>query len=353
MSKYWGNIVEKLMPYTPGEQPKDLDLLKLNTNENPFGPSPRVLNEIKKNCKDHLRLYPDPESLELKKSLAEHHNLSRESVFVSNGSDESLAFIFQALLKKDKPILFPDITYSFYPVYCQLYEIKYEQIPLDQNFNINLDDYLVENGGIIFPNPNAPTGIPKSLKDVEGLLINNNHSVIVVDEAYVDFGTSSAIKLINKYENLIVTQSFSKGRSLAGMRLGCAFANPNLIEALNRIKNSFNSYPIDRLAQTSAIASIADGVYFEENCNKVIEARLYLQEQLKIMEFDILPSGANFIFTKHKNVSGKNLFNELRKNKILVRHFNSPERISNYLRITIGTMNQMHKLVSVIKEIVK
>ena len=300
MSKYWGDIVEKLAPYTPGEQPKDLDLLKLNTNENPFGPSPNVLKEITKNCNGLLRLYPDPESLELRSALASYHNLPEESVFISNGSDESLAFIFLGLLKKNKPVLFPDITYSFYPVYCQLYEIEYKQIPLDQHFNINLDEYLIDNGGIIFPNPNAPTGISKSFKDIEALLVNNKYSVIVIDEAYVDFGTSSAIKLIKKYENLIVTQSFSKGRSLAGMRIGCTFGNPNLIEALNRIKNSFNSYPIDRLAQISAKTSIADEVYFEENCNKVIEARVYLKVHLETMGFEVLPSGANFIFTQHK-----------------------------------------------------
>ena len=352
MSKYWGNIVEKLIPYTPGEQPKDSSLLKLNTNENPYGPSPNVLKEIKNNCNDSLRLYPDPESIKLKKLLAEHHNLPLESVFISNGSDESLAFIFQGLLKKDKPVLFPNITYSFYPVYCQLYEIEYKQIPLDQEFNINLDDYRMENGGVIFPNPNAPTGIPKSIEEIESLLANNN-SVVVIDEAYVDFGTSSAIKLINKYENLIVTQSFSKGRSLAGMRIGCAFGNPSLIEALNRIKNSFNSYPIDRLAQISAISSITDKIYFEDNCNKVIAARAYLEGQLKIIGFEVLPSGANFIFTQHKQKCGENIYDELRKNKILVRHFKSPEKISNFIRITIGTMNQMHKLVSVMKEIVK
>jgi histidinol-phosphate aminotransferase len=353
MSMYWGDIVEKLIPYTPGEQPKDLNLLKLNTNENPYGPSPNVLNKIKNNCNDSLRLYPDPESVELKKLLAEHHNLPLESVFVSNGSDESLAFIFQGLLKKDKPVLFPDITYSFYPVYCQLYEIEYKQIPLDQKFNINLDDYLIENGGIIFPNPNAPTGIPKTLKDIESLLSNNNNSVVVIDEAYVDFGTSSVIKLINRYENLIVTQSFSKGRSLAGMRIGCAFGSPSLIEALNRIKNSFNSYPIDRLAQISAMSSITDKIYFEENCNKVIEARLYLEAQLKSIGFEVMPSGANFIFTQHMQKSGEDIYDELRQNKILVRRFNSPEKISNFIRITIGTMNQMHKLVSVMREIVK
>ncbi len=352
MSKLWGEIVEKLKPYTPGEQPNDLNLLKLNTNENPYGPSPYVLKNIKNKSNDSLRLYPDPESVELKKSLAEYHNLSPESVFVSNGSDESLAFIFQGLLKKDKPVLFPNITYSFYPVYCQLYEIEYRQIPLDQEFNINLDDYRIENGGVIFPNPNAPTGIPKSLKEIESLLSNNN-SVVVIDEAYVDFGTSSAIKLINKYENLIVTQSFSKGRSLAGMRIGCAFSSPCLIEALNRIKNSFNSYPIDRLAQIAAISSITDKIYFEDNCNKVISARAYLEEQLKSIGFEVLPSGANFIFTQHMQKSGENIYDELRKNKILVRHFKSPEKISNFIRITIGTMNQMHKLVSVMKEIVK
>ena len=353
MSKFWGELIKKLEPYTPGEQPKDLNLIKLNTNENPFGPSEMVLSEIKKNCKEYLRLYPDPESTELKKALAKLHNLLPESIFVSNGSDESLAFIFQALLKKNKPILFPDITYSFYPVYCQLYEIDYKKIPLDQNFNINIDDFLIDNGGIIFPNPNAPTGIPKSTEDIENLLTKNKQSIVVIDEAYVDFGTNSVVGLVNDFDNLIVTQSFSKGRSLAGMRIGCAFGNPDLIEALNRIKNSFNSYPIDRLAQIAAITSIFDNNNFKKNCQKVIEARLYLEQQLKKMGFDVLPSGANFVFTKHQSISGKYLYDELRQNQILVRHFNSPERISNYLRITIGTMNQMQKLISVLREILK
>ena len=262
MSKYWSDIVSRLTPYTPGEQPKDKILLKLNTNENPYSPSTKVLDAIKLSVKESLRLYPDPESDDLKETISNYYNLSKANIFVGNGSDEILAFIFQALLKKEDPVLFPDITYSFYPAYCSLYDIKYKRIPLDKELNINLEDYLINNGGIIFPNPNAPTGIPKKLVDIENLLKLNQGSVVVVDEAYVDFGTESAVKLVNQYKNLVITQSFSKSRSLAGIRLGCAFANEDLIEALNRVKNSFNSYPIDRLAQAAGIKAIQDENYF-------------------------------------------------------------------------------------------
>ena len=229
MSKYWSNIVSRLTPYTPGEQPKDKSLLKLNTNENPYSPSTKVLDAIKLSVKESLRLYPDPESNDLKETISNYYGLSKSNIFVGNGSDEILAFIFQALLKKEAPVLFPDITYSFYPAYCSLYDIKYKKIPLDKELNINLEDYLINNGGIIFPNPNAPTGIPKRLVDIENLLQLNRESVVVIDEAYVDFGTESAVKLINQYKNLLITQSFSKSRSLAGMRLGCAFADEDLI----------------------------------------------------------------------------------------------------------------------------
>jgi len=352
MSKYWSDIVSRLTPYTPGEQPKDKILLKLNTNENPYSPSTKVLDAIKLSVKESLRLYPDPESDDLKETISNYYNLLKANIFVGNGSDEILAFIFQALLKKEDPVLFPDITYSFYPAYCSLYDIKYKRIPLDKELNINLEDYLINNGGIIFPNPNAPTGIPKKLVDIENLLKLNQGSVVVVDEAYVDFGTESAVKLVNQYKNLVITQSFSKSRSLAGIRLGCAFANEDLIEALNRVKNSFNSYPIDRLAQVAGIEAIKDENHFNLTRVKIIEARTFLEKELFLMDFEVLPSGANFIFTKHKLKDAIIIFKKLRESGVVVRHFDQSERISQYLRITIGTIEDMQKLISILKAII-
>ena len=352
MSKYWSNIISRLTPYTPGEQPEDKILLKLNTNENPYSPSTKVLDAIKLSVKESLRLYPDPESDYLKETISNYYNLSKANIFVGNGSDEILAFIFQALLKKEDPVLFPDITYSFYPAYCSLYDIKYKRIPLDKELNINLKDYLINNGGIIFPNPNAPTGIPKKLVDIENLLKLNQGSVVVVDEAYVDFGTESAVKLVNQYKNLVITQSFSKSRSLAGIRLGCAFANEDLIEALNRVKNSFNSYPVDRLAQVAGIEAIKDENHFNLTRVKIIEARTFLEKELFLMDFEVLPSGANFIFTKHKLKDAIIIFKKLRESGVVVRHFDQPERISQYLRITIGTIEDMQKLISILKVII-
>ena len=349
MNSYWGDVVKKLTPYEPGEQPKNSLLLKLNTNENPYAPSPKVLKAIKASVKESLRLYPDPESMNLKASIANYYGLEISNIFVGNGSDEILAFIFQALLKKSRPIFFPDITYSFYPVYCNLFDIQYKTIPLDKEFKINFADYRIDNGGIIFPNPNAPTGIPKSLNEIEELLKINKDSVVVVDEAYVDFGTESAVNLVNRYKNLVVTQSMSKSRSLAGMRLGFAFADQGLIEALSRIKNSFNSYPVDRLAQAAGIAAINDEDYFTETRENIIEARTFLEKNLLEMNFKTLPSGANFVFTKHHTMNASEIFKKLRDSGILVRHFNNPDRISQYLRITIGTMKQMKQLISILK----
>jgi histidinol-phosphate aminotransferase len=274
------------------------------------------------------------------------------SIFLGNGSDEILAFIFQGFFKNNLPILLPDITYSFYPAYCSLYDIKYIRIPLDEEFNIDLEDYLIPNGGIIFPNPNAPTGIPKNLVDIENLVKINQDSVVVIDEAYVDFGTESAVELVNQYKNLVITQSFSKSRSLAGMRLGCAFGNEDLIEGLNRIKNSFNSYPIDRLAQIAGIEAIKDENYFNETRDKIIQARIFLEKELLLMGFETLPSGANFIFTKHRLKDAVIIFKKLRESGIIVRHFNEPERISQYLRITIGTQDEMRKFISILKAII-
>lgn len=351
MSKFWSEIVHKLTPYVPGEQPKLTNLVKLNTNENPYGPSPKVIEALKVEAAETLRLYPDPNSDDLKAAIADAYHLTPDQVFVGNGSDEVLAHVFHALLKHDQPLLFPDITYSFYPVYCGLYGISYKTIPLAEDFSINVDDYVQPNGGIIFPNPNAPTGIPLALAQVEKLLQSNSDSVVVVDEAYVDFGTESAVGLINQYSNLLVTHTLSKARSLAGLRVGYAMGSPDLIEALIRVKDSFNSYPIDRFASAGAIAAIQDVDYFVQTCKQVVATREALVASLVKLGFEVLPSGANFIFAKHPAWAGAELTAKLRERGIIVRYFKSPERISPYIRITIGTDEQSKLLMNALSEI--
>ncbi len=342
-----------MTPYVPGEQPKLNNLIKLNTNENPYGPSPKVIEALKLEAADSLRLYPDPNSDKLKAAIAQNFGLQLNQVFVGNGSDEVLAHVFQALLKHDKPLLFPDITYSFYPVYCGLYGIEYESIALDKQFNIDIHDYARPNGGVIFPNPNAPTGIPLALAKIEQLLRQNTHSVVVIDEAYVDFGTESAVNLINTYPNLLVTHTLSKARSLAGLRVGYALGNADLIEALIRVKDSFNSYPIDRFAEAGAVAAMQDTAYFESTCAKVVTTRNVLVNDLQSMDFEVLPSGANFIFAKHKAMDGAVLAERLREHSVIVRHFKKPLRISPYIRITIGTDTQSSSLVQALTAILK
>lgn len=341
-----------LTPYVPGEQPKLANLVKLNTNENPYGPSPKVLEVLRAGVADSLRLYPDPNSDQLKAAIADFHGLQPDQVFVGNGSDEVLAHTFQALLKHDAPLLFPDITYSFYPVYCGLYDIAYETIPLNERFEIQVDDYFRPNGGIIFPNPNAPTGVPLKLTEIERLLKTNTSSVVVIDEAYVDFGTESAVSLIQKYPNLLVTHTLSKARSLAGLRVGYALGHPDLIEGLLRVKDSFNSYPIDSLAAAGAIAAMQDCEYFESSCQKVMATREQLVVAMQKMGFDVLPSGANFIFAKHPAWDGADLAAQLREHGIIIRHFKRPERIAPYLRITIGTDVQNQQLISVLQSLI-
>jgi len=353
MSKFWSDVVHKLTPYVPGEQPKLDNLVKLNTNENPYGPSPKVIEALKLEAADSLRLYPDPNSDKLKAAIAENFDLQSNQVFVGNGSDEVLAHVFQTLLKHDKPLLFPDITYSFYPVYCGLYGIEYETIALDKQFKIDIHDYARPNGGVIFPNPNAPTGIPLALAEIEQLLRQNTHSVVVIDEAYVDFGTESAVKLINTYPNLLVTHTLSKARSLAGLRVGYALGNKDLIQALTRVKDSFNSYPIDRFAEAGAVAAMKDSVYFDETCAKVIATRQQLIKDLQALNFESLPSGANFIFAKHKTMDGAELAAKLREHNIIVRHFKKPSRIAPYIRITIGTDTQSNSLIKALNAILK
>ena len=352
MSQYWSDIVHRLTPYVPGEQPKLQNLVKLNTNENPYGPSPKVIAALQAEAAETLRLYPDPNSDRLKSAIAECHGLQTNQVFVGNGSDEVLAHVFHALFQHEQPLLFPDITYSFYPVYCGLYGIQYEPIALNAQFEINVDDYLRPNGGIIFPNPNAPTGIPLPLAEIERLLKANQDSVVVVDEAYVDFGTESSVQLIQQYPNLLVTHTLSKARSLAGLRVGFALGHPDLIEALIRVKDSFNSYPIDRFAESGAVAAMQDRTYFEQTCAQVIATRTRLVSDLEALGFEVLPSGANFIFAMHPAHAGEELTAKLREQNIIVRHFKKPTRIAPYLRITIGTDAQSERLMNALKSII-
>jgi histidinol-phosphate aminotransferase len=328
--------------------------VKLNTNENPYPPSPGVVSAIRNELGEHaesLRRYPDPTARVLRETVAAHQCLNADQVFAGNGSDEVLATVFQALLKHDKPILFPDVTYSFYPTYARLYDVAYRTIPLDDAFKIRIDDYTQPNGGILFPNPNAPTGHALPLSDIERVVASNPDSVVVVDEAYVDFGAQSAISLISKYPNLLVVHTTSKSRSLAGMRVGFAFGDAALIDALNRVKDSFNSYPLDRLAQAAATAAYKDDAWFRDCTEKVIASREQLTAQLTALGFDVVPSSANFVFARHAGYDAATLAARLREKEIFVRHFKAP-RVDQHLRISIGTDAECDTLVNALKEIV-
>lgn len=344
MSRFWNARLRELEPYVPGEQPRLPDLVKLNTNENPHGPSPRVIDAIRAAADDGLRLYPDPEAEALRGTIADYHGLGADQVFLGNGSDEVLAFIFQGFFRADEPVLFPDITYSFYPVYCRLYGLEGKTCPLDEEFRIDPDAFRPPNGGVIFPNPNAPTGVFLPLEGVEAILAANPDRVVVVDEAYVDFGGDSASCLIDRYPNLLVTQTLSKSRSLAGLRVGVALGRADLISGLDRIKNSFNSYPLDRLAQAGAIAAFEDDAYFQRCRRSVIDERGFLTESLESLGFEVLPSAANFILCRHPGFTGAYLAGQLREQGIIVRHFDRP-RIRDFLRITVGTREQTSALV--------
>ncbi len=346
MSELWSPFVKNLVPYVPGEQPKLTNLVKLNTNENPYGPSPRALDAIRAAATDDLRLYPDPSGQALKDAVAQYYGIQSDQVFVGNGSDEVLAHIFLGLFGHGRPVLFPDISYSFYPVYCGLYDIAFETPALDEDFQIVVEDYFRPNGGIIFPNPNAPTGSALALEAIERIVVGNPTSVVVVDEAYVDFGAESAVALIGRHPNLVVTQTLSKSRSLAGLRVGLAMGQAPLMEALERIKNSFNSYPLDRLALAGAVAAFEDRAYFDETCRQVVESRESLVAQLLERGFEVLPSAANFIFARHVQKGGAALAAGLREHGVIVRHFSRPERIADFLRITIGTPAQNQALIT-------
>ncbi len=336
MSRFWSAATHDLVPYVPGEQPKMAGLIKLNTNECPYGPSPRALQAIRDATADTLRLYPDPESTALRDAIARLHRVDRSQVFVGNGSDEVLAHAFQGLLKHDAPLLFPDITYSFYPVYCGLYGIAHECVPLDEDFRVRPEDYRRTCGAIIIANPNAPTGIALSLDEIETILRDHPDQPVVIDEAYVDFGADSAIALVGRHPNLLVVHTLSKSRALAGLRVGYAVGDAALIEALVRVKDSFNSYPLDRLAEAGATAAMEDETWFRDTTARIVRSRETLVGGLERLGFQVLPSAANFVLARHPDRDGAALQRQLREANVLVRHFRTP-RIADHLRITIGT----------------
>ena len=351
MSQFWSQRVQELDPYVPGEQPQNRQFIKLNTNENPYPASPKALAAMSEGVGAELRLYPDPNAHQLKQSIADFYQLDQDCVFVGNGSDEVLAHAFVALLKQQKPLLYPDISYSFYPAYCKLFGIEAQAVPLTDRFEINPEDYAQDNGGIIFPNPNAPTGVALPLEAIERILQANPQSVVLVDEAYIDFGAESAVSLVQQYPNLLVVQTLSKSRSLAGIRVGFAIGQPDLIEGLERVKNSFNSYPLGRVEQLGATAAMQDKDYFEACCQKIMATREMTTQALEALGFTVLPSSSNFVFAKPPaDQSAEMLYQVLKDQGVLVRYFNKP-RISEYLRISIGTDEEMQQFISVLKAI--
>jgi histidinol-phosphate aminotransferase len=350
MSSFWSKTAKGVTPYVPGEQPQDKQYIKLNTNENPYPPSPKVLEAIQ-DAASLLRLYPDPEALELRKAIAKHFGLSHQEVFVGNGSDEVLAFAFMAFFMPDRPVVYPDITYTFYEVYASLFGVKATTIPVREDFTIDIRPYCTDRAGVIMANPNAPTGLLLGLKEVETIVRSNPNNVVIIDEAYVDFGGQSAVTLVRDCPNLLVVQTFSKSRALAGMRVGFAIGSTELIEGLNRIKDSINSYPLDRLALACAKAAIEDDQYFKDITQRIIKTREGTRGALRAMGFNVLDSKANFVFVSHSDIHAAQLFKELRERGILTRHFPRP-RIDNFLRVTIGTEEQMSQFIEALREVI-
>lgn len=346
----WESNVRRVEPYVPGEQPKENDIIKLNTNENPYPPSPNAVKALEHFDTNKMRLYPDPDSQILVEALAERYGLKSSQVFVGVGSDDVLSMAFMTFFNSDKPVLFPDITYSFYDVWADVYHIPYKQIPLDENFRINPDDYCCENGGIIFPNPNAPTGVLEGLSMIEKIIKSNPDSIVIIDEAYIDFGGESCLPLIEKYDNLLVVQTFSKSRSMAGMRIGFAMGNEKLIKYMNDVKFSVNSYTMNPVTQICGAESVKDEVYFKKTVDKIIATREDAKIKLKNLGFNFPDSMSNFIFASHNTKPANEIFEELKKRKIFVRYWNKP-RISNYLRITVGTPEEMTSLLNALEEI--
>lgn len=352
MNKLWFSKIRKIDPYVPGEQPNAKNMIKLNTNECPYPPSPIIKKAIEQYDEDKLRLYPSFKCDELKEVLAETYNVKKENIFLGNGSDEVIALCFQTFYNSEKPILFPDITYSFYDVWCNLYNIPYECVPLDDEFKIKKEDFFKENGGVVITNPNAPTGRYMELSELEEIIQNNKDVIVIVDEAYIDFGGTSAVSLLQKYDNIVIVQTFSKSRALAGIRVGYAICSEELIGYLEAIKNSFNSYTLNSLSQVIATASAKDREYFNECTQKIINTRERIVSELSKLGFNTIPSKSNFIFTTNPDVKAEFIFEELKKKNIFVRYFKKP-RISEYLRITIGTDDEMNSLISELKNIIK
>lgn len=351
MSREWTKNLRNIEPYVPGEQSKDKDIVKINANENPYPPSPKAAEVLKSFDTNKLRFYPSANSTKLKEAIAKYYKVDVSNVFVGNGSDDVLAVAFQSFFNSEKPIVYPDLTYSFYPVWCSLFGIKYKNYPVGDDFRINPEDYKEKNGGVVIPNPNAPTSLGEGLDFVEKILNYNQDSVVIIDEAYVDFGGTSSIPLIDKYENLLVTGTFSKSRSLAGLRIGFAIGSKALIDVMEAVKNSYNSYTVDSLSIEMGAASIEDDEYFKSTCKKVIKTRERVTLELEKLGFDVLNSQTNFIFVTHNKHNMKSLFEYLKTQKVFIRYFSLP-RIENYVRITIGTNEEMDILLEKTKEFI-
>jgi histidinol-phosphate aminotransferase len=351
MSRYWSQTVKNVKPYVPGEQPKDRTYIKLNTNENPYPPSAKAIEAIRQAANDTLRLYPDPAGDALRDTIADRFGLKRDNVFIGNGSDELLAFCFPAFFEPTgRPVLFAEITYSFYPVYAEFFHTPYRLIPVDDEFNIPVEGYFQDNSGILIANPNAPSGKGLPLSDIEKILQRNERSVVILDEAYIDFGGQTAVGLLDRYPNLLVIRTLSKSHSLAGLRVGYAMGGEELIEGIVRVKDSINSYTVDRLAQAGAREAIKDDAYFQETRLKIIRTRERISAELEKTGFRVIPSQANFIFISHPRRSGRDLFQKLREKGILVRYFDKP-KISNFLRVTVGTDDEMNSFLAAVAEI--
>ena len=350
MSKYWNETVQNIEPYVPGEQPRDKKYVKLNTNENPYPPCPNAIEAMKNAVNSDLKLYPDPTCKELVETIADYYDLQPNEVFVGNGSDEILAFTFMAFFSRNKKLLFPDISYSFYEVYANLFNLDYDLVKLDEEFSIPLEEMKNKNASVIFPNPNAPTGKFVEVGEIKKLLESNIDNIVVIDEAYVDFGGESMVKYIKDYPNLLVIQTLSKSRSLAGIRGGFALGQKHLIEGLNRIKNSMNSYTLDRVALAGFKAAFSDEEYFNKTRKKIMYTREDTVKKLKELGFKVIDSKSNFVFASHKTVKGQYIYDELKKKGVLVRHFNK-DRIDDYLRITIGTPEEMAILIEKLNDI--
>lgn len=349
MHQEWMKNLRDIKPYVPGEQSKEKNIVKINANENPYPPSPEAIKAINEFDCNRLRFYPDANALEFKKALAEFYGVSVENVFLGNGSDDVLALSFQAFFNSDKPIAYPDITYSFYPVWCRLFNIPYKNYPLDDNFRINPEDYKEQNGGVVIPNPNAPTSLGEGREFIERIMEYNKDSVVIIDEAYVDFGGYSSVELTKKYENLLITGTFSKSRSLAGMRIGYAIGSKTLISVLEAVKNSYNSYTLNSISMAAGTAAIKDRAYFESTVSKVIATRQRVAEELRALGFTVLNSQTNFLFATHNAINIKDYFEWLKAQKVFIRYFNLP-RINNYVRITIGTDDEMNVFLNKTKE---